>query len=189
MKNHIEHLFSHFLDSTKNFYVLDTETTGLGPDAEICEIAILDQDGNPVVDSFIKPTKPIPSQASSVHHIYDQDVINSPTWDKVYGRIKSILENQTVLIYNAAYDTRIIQYCNCLYGLSPFGAKAKCVMLPFAEWNGDWNEAYAYGNYRWVKLSKAASLLNIDTSKVRLHRAVGDCQLTLEIVKTLGRRK
>ena len=36
--------------------VLDTETTGLGDDAEICEITILDVTGAPILDTLVRPT-------------------------------------------------------------------------------------------------------------------------------------
>lgn len=43
-----------------NCLILDTETTGLGDDAEIVEIAIIDQDKNVLLNSLVKPSKPIP---------------------------------------------------------------------------------------------------------------------------------
>ena len=39
---------------------LDTETTGLGRDDEIVEIALLDHDGTALADLRVKPRKPIP---------------------------------------------------------------------------------------------------------------------------------
>jgi len=50
---------------------LDTETTGLSPGngARIVEIAILDDDGRPLLDTLVNPDCEIPDEASSIHGI------------------------------------------------------------------------------------------------------------------------
>lgn len=186
-KRKIEEQFHRLVEQRQTFYVLDTETTGLGYDAEACEIAVIDQDGNRIIDTFIKTTKPIPEQASKIHGIYNNDVASAPTWDKIVPELRSVLKGKTVLIYNSEYDVKIINTCNRLYGIQePIGAVGKCVMKAFAEWNGAWDDYRE--SYKWVKLSEAASMLKLDVSKVVLHRAIGDCQLTLGVVKELAMR-
>ena len=41
--------------------VIDTETTGVGPVAEVCEIAIVGRTGETMVDMLVRPGRPIPS--------------------------------------------------------------------------------------------------------------------------------
>ena len=53
---------------------LDTETTGLGPEAEMCDLGIVDGSGRILFNSLIKPTKPIPADVSLVHHITNEMV-------------------------------------------------------------------------------------------------------------------
>jgi DNA polymerase III epsilon subunit-like protein len=45
--------------------VLDTETTGLGDDAEICEITILDVTGAPILDTLVPPDPANPGRGDS----------------------------------------------------------------------------------------------------------------------------
>jgi DNA polymerase III epsilon subunit-like protein len=57
---------------------LDTETMGLY-DAHIVEIAIVNPLGEPLLNTFIKPTIPIPSEAREIHGITDEMVADVPT--------------------------------------------------------------------------------------------------------------
>lgn len=45
---------------TRNVVILDTETTGLGADAEVVELAVLSPRGEVLFDSLVRPRKPIP---------------------------------------------------------------------------------------------------------------------------------
>ena len=54
--------------------ILDTETTGLGQNAQICEIAMLLADGALVLNTRVRPTIPISAEATGVHGITDADV-------------------------------------------------------------------------------------------------------------------
>ena len=88
------------LANKDKFLILDTETTGLD-DAEIVQIGIIDIDGNILLDSLVKPSISIPSEVSEIHKITDDMVVNSPTFPELYFRIKEILSNKQVIIYNA----------------------------------------------------------------------------------------
>jgi DNA polymerase III epsilon subunit-like protein len=43
--------------------ILDTETTGLY-DAEICEISVIDREGNVLLDTLVKPKKNYPRRSN-----------------------------------------------------------------------------------------------------------------------------
>ena len=47
-----------------NCHILDTETTGLDNQAEIVEISIIAQQGQVVLDTLVKPLRPIPADAT-----------------------------------------------------------------------------------------------------------------------------
>lgn len=77
--------------------VIDLETTGLPPDAEVVEAAYVDitrdAAGKPFVAgvwrSFVDPGFPIPPEASAIHHITDDMVAGAPEWPAVRGKLLS----------------------------------------------------------------------------------------------------
>jgi exodeoxyribonuclease X len=69
--------------------VIDFETTGVPPDAAICQIGQCDvtiNDGKVTVGMpsamFVNPGRPIPPEARAVHHIRDRDVEHAPSVDR-----------------------------------------------------------------------------------------------------------
>lgn len=65
LKYSISLLAQQWLDDNRLF--IDTETTGLGDDAEIVEICIIDSHGFILLNTLVKPTKPIPDEAIAIH--------------------------------------------------------------------------------------------------------------------------
>jgi exodeoxyribonuclease X len=70
------------------FRIIDTETTGLDSETDrIVEVAAVNlawMSGGWVAaldyESLINPGRPIPAQASAIHHLVDADVANAPDW-------------------------------------------------------------------------------------------------------------
>ena len=50
-----------------------------------------------------------------------------------------ILLSKAVVIYNAQYDTRLINQTNAKYGLGKIHLNAHCAMLKYAEFYGEEN--------------------------------------------------
>ena len=69
---------------------LDTETTGLDPRAEIVEIALIDHDGAVLLESLVKPTRPIPQDATRIHRITDGMVADAPTAGEVSAGVQAL---------------------------------------------------------------------------------------------------
>ena len=87
----------------------DTETTGLDGSAEICDIAIIDAAGQVLLNTLVKPTCPIPPQASAVHGITDADVAEAPTITAIWPELAALLAGARPLVaYNASFDRRMI---------------------------------------------------------------------------------
>lgn len=168
-----------------NFLVLDTETTGLER-GEICQIAIIDWLGNVLLDTLVKPVGKIPADASRIHGIYDRDVIDAPSWALLSPSIEKLLSGRDVVIYNAVYDRKMMHQSAEAARLPKTDwkgiARFWCAMEAFAEVYGDWN---GYRNsYRWQKLTTAASYYNVPIDNA--HSALGDCLMTLEVVKGIA---
>ena len=156
---------------SQNVLLLDTETTGLHR-AEIVDIAIIDVSGRPLINTLIKPKKPIPQAVSRIHGITDEMVECAPTFPEVYESIRQAIEGQHVLIYNESFDRKILDY-NCeLHGLSKLEYQSECLMIAYAAYVGEWSDYWQ--NYRWQPLPAGN------------HRALGDCQAALKVLRKMG---
>lgn len=163
------------------FIVLDTETTGIGPDAEIVEIACIDQTGRVLINTRLKPKRPIPPGATLVHGIKDSDVENAPTWDQVRAQVQAALTGKRVVIYNMEYDTKILRSTDQAYQIKDQvwnNASYYCAMLAYAEFKGEWNDYR--GNFKWHKLTAAVEQQGLTVKDA--HGALGDCLMTLALM-------
>ena len=160
--------------SRTDWVILDTETTGLSPQDEIIQIAILSSDGTPLFNSLIRPSRLIPASATAIHGITDDDVVDAPCYKEIAGQIESIVAEKTIVIYNADYDQRLLQQTHKRYFRQPLYIKRsqiECAMLMYSAWKG---ELWPDGNYKWQKLPGGD------------HTALGDCRATLKIIQEMA---
>lgn len=159
--------------SQNDLVILDTETTGLD-DAEIVEIAIIDRTEETLLDTLIKPSIPIPAEVTDIHGISDEMVADAPSFPEVYPRIDAALKDKRVLIYNSAFDIKILNYCCKLHGLPILNLKerSECLMEWAAQWGGDWS--YYYKDYKYFPLPGGG------------HRALEDCIAALQLIKKMA---
>jgi DNA polymerase-3 subunit epsilon len=159
--------------SQNDWVILDTETTGLY-DAEIVEIAIIDRLGEMLLDTLIKPSIPIPAEVTEIHGITDEIVADAPSFPEVYPRIVEVLKYKRILIYNAEFDIKILNYCCHLHNLPILKLKkrSQCLMEWVAQWEGDWS--YYYKDYKYFPLPSGN------------HRALGDCTAAFELIKLMA---
>jgi DNA polymerase III epsilon subunit-like protein len=172
----------------QGFIVLDTETTGLGKDAEIIEVSMVGCDGRVLLNTLVKPVKPIPDDAIAIHGITNEMVEDAPTWGEVRGQIGWLLVTHPypLVIYNADYDTRLIVQTEVIHGGRHFSTSvfdAVCLMRLYAEIYQEPNP-HDLG-YKWQKLTNACDQMGIDSSQFLAHRALGDCQMTLALIDAL----
>ena len=73
-----------------DFVILDTETTGLDSTARIVSLAMIDREGRALVDTLINPGRPIPRDATAIHGITDDDVMDAPTMERIAPQIEDI---------------------------------------------------------------------------------------------------
>lgn len=93
-----------------NAVILDVETTGLNydDDDEIVSIALVDLEGNVLLDSLVKPTCWIGYGARKAHKITNKMVADAPTIEDLYEKIVDIIEDKYVCIYNYYFFEPII---------------------------------------------------------------------------------
>ena len=147
--------------------ILDVETTDL--DGSICQIAVIDTDGQVLINTLVNPQRPCSPHATAVHGLADADLVDAPTWAQIWPAVHDAVKGRTVLAYNAPFDRgRVLADC-ARAGLSPAPladpARWWCVMRARARADG----------------APFAALGGT-------HDALGDVQATLEVLHRLTAR-
>ncbi len=104
----------HVLQLTRPLAFFDLETTGVNTRSDrIVEIAVLKYLPRGTVRSFeyrINPEIPIPSEASKIHGIRDEDVALAPTFAQVADRLIAFLDGCDLSGFNLRrYDLPLLQ--------------------------------------------------------------------------------
>jgi DNA polymerase-3 subunit epsilon len=139
---------------------LDTETTGLSPGTgdAIVEIAIVDASGRTLIDTLVDPKRLIPWQASNVHGITNDMVRGYPTLTQLMPKIRQVISNEIVVIYNSSFDTPFFP------GHLKEAQSIECAMRRFT---------LATGGGRWKKLDVASKKVGHRWTG-NAHRALAD---------------
>lgn len=166
-----------------SYLVLDTETSGLK--GEIIELTIISYSihrPQPTIifNSKFKPSRPIEPGSIKVHHITDEDCEDSPTYLDSRAKILYLLQNKTVVTYNALFDRRAFHHSDRAWGFSRFNWKTwckwKCAMYAIAD-------LVCLDRPRWFKLIVIAQKLGLKTDDITLHSACGDTLLAGRVVR------
>jgi DNA polymerase III epsilon subunit-like protein len=174
--------------------VVDTETTGLGNDDEIVEITIVTASGHVLLDTLVKPQKPIPEDVAKIHGITNEMVSAAPTWADIHYDVTDAMTGKTVVMWNSAFDTRLIKqtfdkspkspFCaNRIYSLASALSNVQCAMLAYAEFWGDWNAER--NSYRWQRLGYAAEQQGVKIEGTA-HRALCDVKTTIGVIRAVA---
>jgi DNA polymerase-3 subunit epsilon len=127
------------LQSPSKVVCLDTETTGLGSKAQVCEIAVVNLNREILLNTFVCPT--VPNNATHIHGISDEQTRNAPLWSEVYTSFCRAVNDRHVLIYNAAFDRRIIRSTSLAFGLpTPQASSITCAMAKYSDFVGERTE-------------------------------------------------
>ena len=171
----------------KNAIIIDTETTGLNYNDQIIEVSAIDCLGRVLMDTFVKPTCRIPEEATAIHGITDEMVADCQPWSFHHDQFTALVKDRDVAIYNAGYDVKMLLQTSSLYGLpDPLAGtwSVFCAMHLYSAYRGEWNPIKR--GYRWHKLTDAAKHEGVDTSSMTAHRALGDVQMTLELIRVMA---
>lgn len=155
---------------------LDTETTGLDAGAEVVDLAVVASDGRILLETLIRPSRQIPSDASAIHGIYAEHVADAPTWPVIHERLHDLLVDRPVVVYNAPFDRRMVEQCCRRHGLATPSSSWECAMRRFAAFHGDRTQR---GGFRSHKLEFAVTRFG---ARPGGHRAAADALACRSVV-------
>lgn len=162
---------------------IDTETTGLDRTDEVVEICIVADDGQVLLESLVKPSRPIPPGAIAIHHITDDMVAGAPTWPVLWPTVRASLFNRVVAAYNADFDLRMMMQSHARYRL-PWRETFNMldILKLFSDYRGEWDPMRR--SMRYFKLQDAGRFFNISIPNA--HRAVADTLLARAVLHSIA---
>lgn len=144
-------------------------------------VVYIDHTGNVLLDTLVRPTIRIPADVVSIHGITDEMVADAPTMAQLYDEVRRLLSDRTVVIYNAAFDMRLLgQSIRATHKIpvtepDEWGMQTYCAM----------ESCKAYLNRkRWLSLVSAADYFGLDTAGA--HGAIADCRMTLGVIRGMA---
>ncbi len=171
--------------ATPDAIILDTETTNLR--GYLVQIAVIDMQGQVLLDTLVNPLTSISLDAQRIHHITAETVASAPTFNQIVEPLGELLAGRVVVVYNASFDSQIL-YNEIFRFIAAQGTKEaniwqeangwvkactwRCAMHLYAQWVGDWNSYH--GNYRWQPLPGGD------------HTALGDARATLAVLQQMA---
>ena len=167
--------------------ILDTETTGLGRDAEVIEVAVINTRGEQVLHQLALPLGAIPRDASRIHGLTETRLkqLGATDWQDLHSGLAPALRAAAlVIVYNAAYDKRLLQQTCELYDLPLPRVAWRCAMQDYAAWHREMRgETSGYGLERAFKRECGEGFS-------QEHRALSDCRMVLSLMQSVadGRR-
>ena len=169
--------------------IFDTETNGLGANAEIVEIACIDGGGAVLLASLVRPAHPIPRDATNIHGITDADVQGAPTIVDLMPGLQEIWQQASrgnrVFAYNLDYDARLlVQSFGARRQRWPFPHRSENdIMQLYAEYYGDWSDWH--GSFTWQSLSRAVEQCDLAFDG-EAHRALADARASLAVLRHMA---
>jgi exodeoxyribonuclease X len=157
------------------YWVVDSESTGVGPQDKAVEVAgFLFEDDRFVRyhTSLVNPGIPIPPEASSIHHLTDEDVADAPTIDEAMAPFFDD-EFEFVVAHNAAFDKRMMDFAQC-----PWVCSLKLSRIVYPDAPNHKNQFLRY----YLKLPK---LVHSYSAQAAAHRALYDSEVTTYLFQHL----
>lgn len=165
--------------------VLDVETTGFPPDAAVCEIGWQDVDdreiGAPLVGAtgwhLANPGRPMPPDASAIHHLVDADVAGHPSPQTVLSAIAYGVPVDLFAAHAAKFEQEFIK--------DPAGRPWICTYKCAIRL---WPDAPAFSNFAlwyWLRLNERSEFR---APSLAPHRAGRDAFTTAAILSVMLRQ-
>lgn len=118
--------------------IFDTETTGIGNNHQIVEIAgvIYDTDFNEIVgefDTLVRPSRSIDSGATLKHGLRSSDLSLAPTFEEIAPMLARIMHRRPAISYGISFDAGILNREFLRAGLDFQITQVSCALSPFGS--------------------------------------------------------
>ncbi|MBM3580020.1 MAG: DNA polymerase III subunit epsilon [Alphaproteobacteria bacterium] len=157
---------------------LDIETTGLDPRSghRIIEVAAVElvnkvKTGN-FFHSYINPRREVPQEAYDIHGISTEFLQDKPIFEHVAHKFLDFIAGATLVIHNAAFDTKFLNYELQILGLSRLAMERVIDSLTIARSKFPGAQA---------SLDALCKRFGIDSTKRTKHGALLDSELLCEV--------
>lgn len=111
-----------------NLAFLEVDTTGLGQDAHIVRVLLLDRDALVLFDTCIKPPRPLSQKTMHLTGLHQQDVEAAPTLAQVWPSLLTAFRGHYLLSYNLDFDLEHLHRAAEREHLEPPSLIAECLM-------------------------------------------------------------
>lgn len=188
IRNKSVELASNLFDA--NAVIIDTETTGLGCDAQIVQLSAVDMQGNVLINRMFKPTVDIDSEASKITGITMETVKDEPTFAECWTeKILPVLATHQIFVaYNSPFDSRMLEQT----------CKAFDISCPEMKWEDAMRIVSLYRQapngkvvsncpFPACKLTVVAKELGVEVKDA--HDALGDVKMTLAVLQKIAGRE
>lgn len=167
------------------YVVLDTETTGL-ENAEVCQLAFVEEDTK-WFETLVKPSIAISPEATAVHGITDEMVVDCHGLDSYWSVINSTFLGRKAIGYNLQYDLKCIKHTLALKHIDIDYRSQDMfdVMYCYAAFHGEINPST--GTFKWQKLGEALTQCGIEWGD--MHNALSDARATLALLWYISEQK
>ncbi|MBU6339578.1 MAG: DNA polymerase III subunit epsilon [Rickettsiales bacterium] len=163
---------------------LDIETTGLNPNEghKIVEIACVEiinkvRSGK-VFHTYVNPRRDMPAEAFAIHGISTEFLQDKPIFDHIVHKFLDFTKDATLVIHNAAFDTKFLNHELSILGLEPIKKENVVDSLIIAR-----NKFPGAQN----SLDALCKRFGIDLSKREKHGALLDTELLVDVyVELMG---
>ncbi|MHB1354388.1 MAG: 3'-5' exonuclease [Anaerolineae bacterium] len=149
--------------------IIDTETTDLN--GEIVQIAMINTQGQVLLDTLVRPQTPVTPGAFAVHHISNTQLRTAHDWAHIAPQFASLAVNHLLISYNAPFDESMVRNSYAAVRLTPVPLRWDCAMRLYARYV---HEPSPYGGCRWISLPGGD------------HSALGDTRATLEVLRVMA---
>lgn len=161
--------------------VLDTETTGFDPTqghelVEVARVSIVNGVLGEEWSSLIRPSRPIPPDASAIHGITDAMTASAPSASEVAARLRADCGDFALALHNAEFD---LPFLRALLR----GAGQPLLSAPVLDTLGLARGLFGPGGNSLPALAKRLGL-----TAERAHRALGDARTTARAALVLAAR-